>query len=1025
MHNLRYVWTLVSMFFMLPAIGQTVIVPSTNANDSSDNRPLGCYWGYERTQMLYLQSELGNTEYITEIGFYVNSVSGAAQATPVVIRMKASNATNLTSTTYASAISGATTVWSGTVTAAMLAANNWVTVSLSTSFYLGNANLEVFVETNYGGYGGETMTAKQFRQSLATGRCQYWYNDLSEPKDFGLVRSMRPNVRLTFLNACSGIPNAGSAISSQNPVCKDSVFVLSLSGISNAGGLTYQWQSSTNGTNYTNITGATGAFYNATQTAAKYYRCQVTCSLSGQSATSGAVQVTMKPHYLCYCPSYAFSSQDSKIDSVKLGVLVSGSSGTLCETYTDYTALPAPLLTPGVPQKLRVFNGSCTGQAYDVFLNVYIDYNQNSDFGSGNELVYSGGPVSQLNGFNEITFVPPTTAQPGLTRMRLVLSEQDPAGYCGGYSRGETEDYLVQIGSVTSCVSTPWSAGTTVASPAAVCAGKSVTLSLDNYPAVSGLTYQWQSSSDNVNWSSITGATSLIYTVASVTQAMYYRCRISCSGGLTQNSVPVQVTLQPFYFCYCPSYATQAEDTKLDTVILNGHVFASAPALCQTYTQHLQPVDVYLNTTNAVTLVNGSCTGDPYPSYLSVFIDYNKDGDFLDINELVYQYGPVSLPGSLPAFNFLPPSGTTAGLTGMRILLHETNTAPPPCAISSYGETEDLVINLITLPPCIDPPTAGSAVASVAEACSFDFPLQNVQLTLTGNSIGLGQTYQWEQSADGFNWTPISGATETVYFATVSQPTYYRCQVTCGASTVPSDAAWVQAIAEPAGNTQALPISVSALPWNYSGNNLSSHCFTDAFTGPDNQPSPDVFFQVSLNKPGGLKVSTCNTNGLDTYIHILDAYGNVVSANDNDGIFCQGIYASDSIYHSGDAAIYYVVVEGHDVLEGYFELEISFTPDTSIGFPDLTIHDLLRAYPNPNSGLFILEVDLKRPVYETAPVVVYNLLGQPVHRVQLELRGGKGTATVALPQDIGSGNVVVVAHTAAGIFRIPMVLTGR
>lgn len=1005
--------------------GQTVIIPATNANDSSDNRPFGCYWGYERTHILLLQSEMGNTNYVTEVGFYVNSVNSPASSVPVVIRMKASNATSLTSATYANAINGATTVYSGNITAGMLAANSWITLPLTTAFYVGNSNLEIFVETNYGSYGGESMTAKQFRQSMSVAKCQFWYNDLVEPKDFGTIRNMRPNVWLNFQPACSGTPAVGTVLASSNPVCKDSLFVLSVSGVGNSGGLTYQWQSSSNGTNYTDITGATGATYVTSQTAAKFYQCQVTCSLSGLSSTATALQVTMKPHYNCHCSSFAFSNQDSKIDSVRLGTLVSGSSASQCESYTDNTALPAPLLVPAVPQKLKVVNGSCSGNAYDVFLNVYIDYNQNASFSSSNELVYSGGPFSKLNGIPEIIFTVPVTAQPGLTRMRLVLAEQDPASYCGGYSRGETEDYLVQIGSVTPCATTSWSAGTTLAEPATVCLGNSVVLSLDNYPSVSGLTYQWQSSLDNLNWSSITGATSLIYTVASVNQATYFRCRITCSGGQTQNSVPVQVTMNPFYQCYCPSYATEAEDTQLDTVMINGSVYGSSPQLCQTYSQHLLPVDVYLNITNTLSLTNGSCTGDVYPSWLAVYVDYNKDGDFLDANELVHSYGPVSGLNGLPDISFLPPGGTTAGLTGMRILLHETTGIPAPCSVSSYGETEDFVINLVTLPPCIDPPTAGAATVSVQQACADAFPISNVQLALTGNSVGIGQSYQWEQSPDGINWTAISGATGTTHFVTVTQTTYFRCQVSCGLSTVASQQAAVVQLPEPAGNNIAAPIVVGSLPFTFNGNNLSTNCFTDLYAGPDNQPSPDVFFRIPVDSTGTLRITTCSNLPLNTYLHILDENGNHLSSNDDDGPYCSGIHASDSVYHSGYAKEYIVVVEGQGWAEGSFELNISFEPDTGVGLMAPEQNAAMKVYPNPNDGRFLLMASAGALPDQRAELCLRNTLGQCVYEAEVFLQQGKLHARMTLPAHVTSGTYHLMMRTAQGVLVLPLVVAGR
>ncbi len=984
---------LVSIIVSLtPAItlGQIVIVPATNANDSSDNRPWGCYWGYERTQMLFTQAELGNTNYISHIAFYVNAVSNPASETPVVIRMKSSNASALSSAKYDAASTGSTLVWSGKIKASSLVAGAWAEVALNTPFYVGNNGLEIFIETNFGAYGGEGLTAKQFRQSHAGSlRCQFWYNDLTPPKDNGIVRFMRPNVRLTFVDGCTGTPAPGTTLVTMNPVCKDSLFTLSLSGTT-TGGLLFQWQSSSDGSNYTNISGATSASWTTTQTTATYYRCQVTCSLSGFSATSSAVQVTMKAHYNCYCASGAFSTQDSKIDSVRLGAMVAGSSPTACESYTDNTTLPAPTITPGTPTKLKVRNGSCTGQIYDVYLNVYIDYNQNSDFGSGNELVFSGGPYSSLNGIPEITFFPPTSAKAGLTRMRLVLSENDPPSFCGGYSRGETEDYLVNVAALTACATTSWSAGNTVATPSKACVGKPVVLSLDNYPAVSGLSYQWQSSPDNISWTNITGATGFTYTINSFAAPMYYRCRLTCSGGSIQNSTSVFLEANQFYNCYCSSFATDPLDTQIDTILINGMSFSNNPNVCQTYTKHTATVDITTNVNNTLRIVNGSCSGEYYPSYLAVYIDYNKDGDFYDANELVWSHGPVVAAGQIPEFTFMPPGGTSPGLTGMRVVLHEGESVPDACAVSTYGETEDFLINLIQLPPCIDPPVAGITVVTPNTACSNDLPV-TVQLSLAGNSSGVGQTYQWEWLPDGASsWLVLNGATNPYFATSVSGTTFFRCQISCGTSTLASVPAAFAATAEPAGNQLGTALQVPALPYVHSGNNFASLCWTDTYAGPENQTSPDVFYKVSVDSPGKLFVSTCSTTDLPTYLHLLDGTGQHIRSNGGFGPLCASIYASDTIHHASDSVVYFVVVEGQDQAEGDYKLEIWFEPEIGSHIAEKNVVGDLSVFPNPADDHFYLIMHgASLPVGHTE-LTLYHPLGMTVLRkaiTQEELHG--------------------------------------
>lgn len=93
-----------------------------------------------------------------------------------------------------------------------------------------------------------------------------------------------------------------------------------------------------------------------------------------------------------------------------------------------------------------------------------------------------------------------------------------------------------------SCTGVP-TGGTAVANPGTVCLNGSVTLNLTGASVATGLTYQWQSSSNNTSWTNITGATNPNYTTTQAATT-YYRCKLTCTntGGGTAFSSGVQVT---------------------------------------------------------------------------------------------------------------------------------------------------------------------------------------------------------------------------------------------------------------------------------------------------------------------------------------------------------------------------------------------------------------------------------------------------------------------------------------------------
>jgi trimeric autotransporter adhesin len=138
--------------------------------------------------------------------------------------------------------------------------------------------------------------------------------------------------------------------------------------------------------------------------------------------------------------------------------------------------------------------------------------------------------------------------------------------------------------------------------------------------------------------------------------------------------------------------------------------------------------------------------------------------------------------------------------------------------------------------PCSDPPTAGTATASPAGTIC---PGQSSTLNLTGTSTGTGQTYQWESSlTSGGPYTdigPSSGFSNLNVSPTV--PTYYRCKVTCGSSTVPSTEVMVNVSTPFPGGSYTIDNSQPT-----GGTNFNS--FTDAVAAISCGISGPVIFDV-------------------------------------------------------------------------------------------------------------------------------------------------------------------------------------
>ena len=126
---------------------------------------------------------------------------------------------------------------------------------------------------------------------------------------------------ITYISPASPCGNpvaAGAAVSNPSGACPGQAINLSLNGVTVGTGLTYQWQSSANGTTWTDITGATNANYSLIQTANTYYQCIVTCS-AGTPANSTPILVNMNSFFSCYCSTINAGGGGCMMNNIQIG----------------------------------------------------------------------------------------------------------------------------------------------------------------------------------------------------------------------------------------------------------------------------------------------------------------------------------------------------------------------------------------------------------------------------------------------------------------------------------------------------------------------------------------------------------------------------------------------------------------------------------------------------------------------------------------------------------------------------------
>ena len=348
------------------------------------------------------------------------------------------------------------------------------------------------------------------------------------------------------------------------------------------------------------------------------------------------------------------------------------------------------------------------------------------------------------------------------------------------------------------CTGTP-TAGTT-AGPTGACSGVNFTLSLTGATTgVSGITYQWQSSPDNVTYTNIAAATAASLTV-SQTAATYYQCIVTCTAsGLTATSSPLNVLMNSPTSCYCSSMPTSTADEEITNVTIGGlnnsstcATVAPGPGSIATrYANYMSgtgaPAAAVIARTNSTSfsVTVGSCGTTSYNSGLAIFIDLNQNGNFTDAGEKVYSNGSAAsiacVPATVVTANFTVPMTATLGLTAMRIIDAEFNSgdAITPCLSYGYGETEDYMVNIVDLPSAPPAPMQSASVPTCTGGTDLSIP----------GAPAAGDAWYWQASATGTSTATLVSGPYTVflngtYYARTYNATYGFWSATSSSITV-------------------------------------------------------------------------------------------------------------------------------------------------------------------------------------------------------------------------------------------------
>lgn len=160
------------------------------------------------------------------------------------------------------------------------------------------------------------------------------------------------------------------------------------------------------------------------------------------------------------------------------------------------------------------------------------------------------------------------------------------------------------------------------------------------------------------------------------------------AGNISIASNVVSITTTEF--TYCTSQGSSVVDELIGTVQIGTINNVSTGGSGYSDFTNLS-TNLVLGSNQTITIIP-TWIGTAYPEGYAVFIDYNRDGDFVDAGETVYTRAASTTTPIVGTF--VVPNTATLGSTRMRVSL-KYNGIPTACETFTYGQVEDYTVNIV------------------------------------------------------------------------------------------------------------------------------------------------------------------------------------------------------------------------------------------------------------------------------------------------------------------------------------------
>lgn len=427
----------------------------------------------------------------------------------------------------------------------------------------------------------------------------------------------------------------------------------------------------------------------------------------------------------CYCTSSG-STFPNGITGVNFNSI--NNLGTSVNTaYTNFTAISTTVVK-GFPYNLNIFLN--TGGNYTDRQSVYIDWNGNGSFADAGEFYNLGTATNVTNGLSSLSplsITIPVGAITGSVRMRVQSRYNSATGDpCLTGFDGEVEDYTIIITDPVPCVA-PTAQPTSLAltSNGSTINGAFTAASPvpNNYLVVvnttgvaplptNGTTYTIGSTALGgtnvvVDNDSNTSFSATLLTPFTTYYFFVYAMNNYCSGG------PFYLSTSPLtgnaVANYCIPTVDNTHQTSTNNHIRKVEFIGTLQDIVNTSTFPTVAPFGYSDFTGLATKAKQAKGGvvniyveSPNSGFIKAWVDWNKDGDFSDLGESIYDAGGTSQAST--TLGFIVPTSIAAGDYRVRIRISGYNGAGADAGfnwgacdtnLAYFGETEDYLLTVI------------------------------------------------------------------------------------------------------------------------------------------------------------------------------------------------------------------------------------------------------------------------------------------------------------------------------------------